>query len=237
MSDAWYYADGGQPKGPVTLQALKAQLHRLPNWKEILVRSEGYDGWKKAGIVTELESVLPPLPNTSAIEKSSESRKAPLWSNVKGSEEKKRWRVGKVVAGILAAMALITAVAFGKVIGKGSYDFLSQSSQVTLAWLVEKFMHGVATQLRKELPKKIDDLTTMVSADSEGTNIIIRLETQNDWTAANSSNLRQQIVKNVCANWVTSKVVNYGGRFRYVFHGSGGSVVADISVAQADCPS
>ena len=75
MSDIWYYAQGDDPVGPLSLADLKAILSRVSDAKNVLVWRRGFAEWKKAENVTELAAVVirpPPIkPNRSAADLTS----------------------------------------------------------------------------------------------------------------------------------------------------------------------
>ena len=65
MSTIWYYADGGQQVGPLTLQELKQTLSNIPMPHQVLVWCDTFSDWKRAEDVPELRAqtvVPPPLP-------------------------------------------------------------------------------------------------------------------------------------------------------------------------------
>lgn len=67
MSDAlWYYAEREETKGPVRFDELVQLLKRRTQAEEVLVWSEGFQDWARAGDVQELSRLLvrpPPLPS------------------------------------------------------------------------------------------------------------------------------------------------------------------------------
>jgi len=62
----WYYVDGGQKQGPVTIENLKGKVT-----KETLVWREEMNDWKKAGEIIELASIFaitpPPIPEAEEV--------------------------------------------------------------------------------------------------------------------------------------------------------------------------
>jgi hypothetical protein len=51
----WYYADAGQPVGPLTLVDLRRQLTRLPAAHDRMVWREGWEDWQRLAEVPEFE--------------------------------------------------------------------------------------------------------------------------------------------------------------------------------------
>jgi hypothetical protein len=54
MSDLWYYAQGEEPVGPLSLADLTTILSKAPTSKDVLVWRDGFAGWQRAGDVPEL---------------------------------------------------------------------------------------------------------------------------------------------------------------------------------------
>jgi hypothetical protein len=51
----WYYAEAGQPIGPMTLIELKRQLRPLPDMQDRMVWREGWDEWQRLGDLPEFK--------------------------------------------------------------------------------------------------------------------------------------------------------------------------------------
>lgn len=65
MSEAWYYANGGNRVGPVSKEHLIEALSMMPEPAQILVWRTGFSDWRKASELSELYSYVgkpPPLP-------------------------------------------------------------------------------------------------------------------------------------------------------------------------------
>ena len=69
MADVWYFADGTNSVGPLSLDELKSSLQTMARRNDVLVWSPKYSGWKRATEVDELRTSMtipnytpPPLP-------------------------------------------------------------------------------------------------------------------------------------------------------------------------------
>jgi hypothetical protein len=65
MSDGWYYADDGAPKGPMSLDDLGRVLSVMHDPSSAMVWRAGFQGWQKAADVAEIAARIfkpPPLP-------------------------------------------------------------------------------------------------------------------------------------------------------------------------------
>jgi uncharacterized membrane protein YhaH (DUF805 family) len=71
MSGAWYYANAGEPVGPLTLQEIRSTLQSVPHWRDALVWHDGLHDWQRAGSLPEF--VPPPLPSATPAEKTDTS--------------------------------------------------------------------------------------------------------------------------------------------------------------------
>ena len=54
MRDAWYLAEADKPVGPLSIEELRRNLHRLKDWKEKLVWHSSFNEWREAGAMPDL---------------------------------------------------------------------------------------------------------------------------------------------------------------------------------------
>ncbi len=62
MADLWFYAEGGQKRGPVPISELLRRLASIADSRRVLVWREGLDSWKPVAEVREISEQLRPLP-------------------------------------------------------------------------------------------------------------------------------------------------------------------------------
>jgi hypothetical protein len=67
MDSGWFYIEGPNRHGPLTVEALRAALVSLPDPRRVLVWREGMPDWCAAGQVDDLARVLPPSPPPSPL--------------------------------------------------------------------------------------------------------------------------------------------------------------------------
>lgn len=60
MDAIWFYQDGDQRRGPVTVEQLLAALAGASDPRQVLVWHAGLTGWAAAGSVPEISQQLPP---------------------------------------------------------------------------------------------------------------------------------------------------------------------------------
>ena len=72
MADLWFYADGGQKRGPISISDLLTILAHVADPKRVLIWRHGFEQWKPAGDVYEIAQQLlqspPPAPASSPVE-------------------------------------------------------------------------------------------------------------------------------------------------------------------------
>jgi hypothetical protein len=60
METLWFYAEGEQRRGPVTLDEVVRALLAVPDPHRVVVWHEGMAGWQEAGSIPEIRGRLPP---------------------------------------------------------------------------------------------------------------------------------------------------------------------------------
>jgi hypothetical protein len=65
MADLWFYAEGGQKRGPVPISELLRRLASIADSRRVLVWREGLDSWKPVAEVREISEQLRPLPESA----------------------------------------------------------------------------------------------------------------------------------------------------------------------------
>ena len=60
MEAIWFYQEGNQHRGPVSVEQLLAALLAAPDPRRVLVWHAGLAGWVEAGLVPEIGQQLPP---------------------------------------------------------------------------------------------------------------------------------------------------------------------------------
>jgi len=71
MADLWFYADGRQKRGPISISDLLTILAHVADPRRALVWRHGFEQWKPAGEVYEIAQLLvssPPAPTSSPVE-------------------------------------------------------------------------------------------------------------------------------------------------------------------------
>jgi GYF domain 2 len=93
--------------------------------------------------------------------------------------------------------------------------------------------------LKGTLPKRVDDLTTMISAKNDGTEVTFGYRLEVDGARLNDdvkAKVRELATKNICAEKQSRAVLDLGGSFELVYTDINGQPVATVGVAKDDCP-
>jgi uncharacterized protein DUF4339 len=106
------------------------------------------------------------------------------------------------------------------------------------ATLQERIAKGFAG-LGATLPKKVDDVTTMISARSEGTKVIFGYRLDVDGGRLNDivkARVREVATKDICAERQSRDVLDLGGTFQLVYIDISGRPVTTVDIAKSNCP-
>jgi GYF domain 2 len=244
MPVVWYYAQSERAVGPLELQVLQTELAKTANWRDVLVWRKGFDGWQKAGTVDEIvERLVEPQPiPRSAKAPTGSSKDVPGRSN-------KGWAIGLVLAGIAGVVAIVVGAAFGKAIGKAGYEFAMQLGKAGYERVVQRFEKSVAQKiehgfqqaeqrLRPTLPKKIDDVTTLIGIGHDGLTMIYdnRLEVEGSRIDdATKAEMRDQVTRAVCGKAEMTSTLRFGASYRYTYVDSKDEPLMSIDVGEKEC--
>jgi hypothetical protein len=135
------------------------------------------------------------------------------------------------VAGILAiALAKPMIQLIGETGTKQFADGRLESELVTM-------QAAIAEQVRKQLPQKIDNVTTLQDVTSIGPVLAYLYVIDMDLNPTEAEQLlderRTDVISNVCVQ--KRKAVDLGGKYQYIYMTRSGLSVGDFSVAQPEC--
>lgn len=147
-----------------------------------------------------------------------------------------------VNAGI-GVIALVTgAVAWGLsgeatrfLINSATEDNQQAQQQVTVAEALEIS----AKEFRKQLPLQIDEVTILQNVVNVGEMLIYhyRMSVAKDDIDVGyfHEEMTESLEYNVCNQKEMSSVLSMGGSYRYLYIGSGGKTIDEITITEADC--
>ena len=138
------------------------------------------------------------------------------------------------------AVALVVALAFagvGKYVGRKAADsyFDDKSSAA-----IERAQEVAAKELRKQLPMKVDSVTTLQSVLSFKKTIIYSYIIDIDFDQIDSSDfiskVSKRVIHNVCSTREMKQMIYLGGSYRYSYMSKDGFKLGELSVERKHCP-
>lgn len=109
---------------------------------------------------------------------------------------------------------------------------------VAEADVVAEGQYLAAQSIRRNLPMKVDELTTWLAAVSAGRNLtytyrmdIQKRELPSNWYREQKSLLRS----NVCHEPTMRKLINLGANYSYVYMDIGGKHILSVNIEKSDC--
>jgi hypothetical protein len=137
--------------------------------------------------------------------------------------------------GILAIIAWALSGEMGRFVGKSAIERYLQGQS---RGAVEVAQEAAAQELRKQLPMRIDDLTTLERVMSAGTALIYqyRVEfTGNEVDVAWHQEMKKTLAANVCEQADMKFALDNGAKYEYSYFGSDGLMIADFVITGSDC--
>jgi len=146
-----------------------------------------------------------------------------------------KW-IGYIALGIGGVVLWGMASGIGKYVGKTA---VQEYQQGKVAGAIEEGLANAAEQLRKQLPMKVDDITTWQSVISVGSlmsyNYTIDLrESEIDHTTF-ISKMGNNLKINVCGQKEMAETIRYGGRYMYTYMGVDGILIGSIEIGKKEC--
>jgi hypothetical protein len=237
----WYYAEGERAIGPLSLSDLRKILRAVSEWRKVLIWREGFDRWTRAGDVPELIPTPPPIPKAASPVPSVRSGIPPAELIDSKKEEvpkpgPPRWSAKKIIAGAVTLIAVIIGAAFGKVIGKAVYQTISGALQPSNAEVLAKGQAEGARQLKLKVPMKLDEVTTLVDAASEGATAIYyyQLDVAIKLDQTVLQNLKNTVLGKTCKTDMR-RMTDLGATYRYVYQDKQGRRLGSFDFIKGDC--
>jgi hypothetical protein len=238
MIDGWYFAEQEQAVGPFRLADLRVKLQKISNWTDVLVWRHGFGDWQRAGDSREIVACFatpPPIPRNIALDFHSE----PLPASKKS---RSRWFARILGSICLLALGIVVGAFWdAKAVyefGKGAYSSVMKPPPAKNAGDVEEETAKALIRLRAELPKKIDDTTTLMWVRSQGTRLIFEYRVAVDgakFDDAIKDKLRLSVTKHLCNGADTRRILALGGSFQYVYSDVAGAHLMTVDVVKDNC--
>lgn len=133
-------------------------------------------------------------------------------------------------------LVALMASSIGKIVGKSATQSYYESKS---EGQVEKAQELAAIELRKQLPLKVDEYTTLQNALSSGTYLIyhyiLSLDASEIDIASFTNGMTSKLRGNVCGSDGMSKVIKAGGSYIYQYVSRDGISVAEIKFDKQAC--
>lgn len=196
------------------------------DWRSVHIWREGFTDWQTAGDVAEVAQMIsrpPPPPKAQPIEKPEPKKK---FSGTK-----------KVLAGLAVVIAMIVGHTIGRPIGREVANTFTRPNAEATAEIVGKGFAEAVRQTNATLPKKIDDLTTMIDVNSNGMRMSYRysINTKDITTERFTEAMRKVVVPKVCANDKMKKTLDYGATYEYSYVDIDSKPLGNLVVSIEDC--
>jgi GYF domain 2 len=218
MDKEWFYVNGaGKTVGPVSGSSIRDHLRANPNWRKVHVWSEGYTDWNEAGKAPEFEEL---------------TRAAPPRPPLKATNP---WRAR--FYGFIGLVLTIVAASFGSIIGKGAVQGVI-SGTATDPFSAEA-TSKMEADLKKTLPRKIDDVTQLVDVKLDRRNWTYTSQIDSAITSVPSTTfneLRMNNTATVCKDSNTVRGLKAGLVMNYIFKNKTGANLGTYSIRDGDCP-
>ena len=228
MGDEWYYAHDSQAVGPFALRDLKAGLAKIPDWQNVRVWRDGFDGWQRAGDIEEFAAPASapgpaPHPVPAARDAAHDDRHLPRDAQARTSatdatprRAPRKRSIGKVLAGVFLLAVVISAGVFGKYIASTVRGLTVKRPVMTVESKLEQQIVKNFEGFEATLPKKVDDLTTLVSAKHEGATVTFGYRVDVDGSRLGDqvkAKVREIATKDICAETRSREILDLGGAF------------------------
>ena len=97
---------------------------------------------------------------------------------------------------------------------------------------------AAASELRSQLPIRIDDATTLERVMSAGTTLVYQYRidfSESDVGTTWHQSMKNMLATNVCKHSVMRNALDNGARYQYTYFGTDGVMIADFVVTGLDC--
>jgi hypothetical protein len=147
-----------------------------------------------------------------------------------------RFRLERAAAPLISWFVLLAVycafMGYGAIYGKQKRVAAEMQNQL------EAGQENALLQLRAELPKKIDDLTTMREVYAGSGTVLYKLQIDRSEIqfATRSDEMKKSITRAACKEPSYAKSLRYGAKYQYYYEDKNGRAVGTIVIEKGDCP-
>jgi|SRR6185369_5400592 len=196
------------------------------------LKLDGSPDWQRIADDAKLRKLLEPLLEDGNVESGDHPHLAVT------TLKSRLWLATKFlcIAALLAGATM--AVGYREAVSKYAQDFLAVTPAPQFTSDIEDAMAKAVTGLRQGLPKRIDQMTTLMWVSYSGTTMVFDNRLEVDSTKVDESTkkkLAQLITVNTCGSPASRKLLDLGGAYRYVYSDMNAKVMLSIDVDKARC--
>lgn len=140
-----------------------------------------------------------------------------------------------VVSGSVVILAWALSGQIGEFVGRSAVNRFSEGRS---RGAIETAQAAAATELRSQLPIRVDDSTTLESVMSAGTTLVYQYRVDFSETDVDTTwhqNMKKMLARNVCNQSDMRYTLDNGARYQYIYFGNDGIMIADFVVTGSDC--
>lgn len=244
MTDRWFYAEEGKRYGPETLEALLVLFSRNPDWEQILVWRDGFEKWKRAEDVADISAQIrmpPPLPQEAPHTLAITPPPIPD-ERMELVQPKLKKNLAALPTAIAFGVVIVAAVLgqmIGKPIGREASSMVMGSPKTNTEAIEQGFARA-ETEVRPTLPKKVDEITTLVGITHSGPRLRYELVVDagkgRQLPADFISRMKKEVAPKVCASNMKSSL-DLGASYEYNYRDQTQSLLGSFVLIDSDCAS
>jgi hypothetical protein len=151
---------------------------------------------------------------------------------------------GWAAAKSLSLISVLIAALFGgvyvyrDVIAKRAHEIFASTSSAQFSADIEEGLAKAIMEMRKGLPKRIDQTTTLMWVSYSGTKMIFDNRLEIDGAKVDDSikkKLVQLVTVNTCTSPASRKLLDLGGSYRYVYSDMHAKIVLTLDIDKNQC--
>lgn len=144
----------------------------------------------------------------------------------------------KIVCVLLLVSGAVFAGAYREAVTKYAHDLFAAAPPPQFSNDIEDGLAKAVMDMRPGLPKRIDQMTTLMWVSYSGTTMIYDNRIEVDGTKIDDAikkKLAQLVTVNTCGSPASRKLLEFGGSYRYVYSDIHAKVVLNVDIDKNRC--
>src|SRR5262249_39112 len=199
---------------------------------------DGLDGWQKAGDLAEFAPETPaPAPVPAPKRRDTPARAAAPAAAAEPRAPRKR-SMGKVLAGTALLAVVVLAGGFGSYIASTVHGLKMRAPAASVDPKLEQSIAKNFEGFESTLPKKVDDVTTLVSAKHDGATITFAYRVDVDGSRLADqvkAKVREIATKDICGQTRSREILDLGGSFHLDYVDKNEQPVTQVDIVKSNC--